>query len=171
MDSKTETFVHLIMAIVIMLAISVAAYFAGCKMAEMFILPDAQALGKKIPMGVDWEVEYRYLVLNMGIIAGVILIIWTILTHCVLRTSDSAGISKRWIWALLGIILAVICVFFPGIYVEANHLSGLLVIDNSIPLLFLVCYCLAGYWGGSIFVTSETYKYTPLFAGFFHTGD
>ena len=31
-----------------------------------------------------------------------------------------------------------------------------------IVIIFLVFYTLAGYWGGSLFLTPDTYKYTPI---------
>lgn len=162
MNSRTETFMHLVIAVVIMLVLSVATYFIGCKIAPS-ILDDAQKAGVKVLALSDWKVYYFYLVLYMGIIAELILLFWTALSHWSLHTSDSSGVGKRGLWVVLGIILATLCVAVPEFYHREYYQ---MTIDMSIQVLFFVCYCLVGYWGGSILVTSDRYKYTPLLASF-----
>ena len=174
MNAKTESFVHLIVAVVIMFVVSVIAYYIGVKVLETSILNGAQNAGIKVLKAVDWARYYFYLVLYMGVAASLVLVFWSALTHWILRASDSTGIGKRWLWVTLGIIMAALCVAIPYFYAETYGNSGFvisesgLLIDSPIPFLFIACYCLVGYWGGSIFVTSAKYKYTPLFAGFFH---
>lgn len=175
MNSRTEALVHLVMAIIIMLAVSAVAYYIGSSdfiglqiinKAQDAINSGAFPEDTEIPTLQQWQTRYFYLVRYMGIISGFILILWVVLTHWLLRPSGSTGLGKRWLWGLLGIILAVLCVAFPHIFV--SYFKFQFLIDNtSIQLLFFVCYCLVGYWGGSIFVTADTYKYTPIFAGFF----
>ena len=117
------------------------------------------------PLNEDkWKELYLYVVLNMGLIAGAILILWTALTHWGLSMSGSVGTGKRWLWALFGIVVVASCVLFP-VYFSLRH--PLLILDKGIQLLFIVCYGLAGYWGGSIVATSDRYQHTPLFARFF----
>ena len=174
MNSRTEALVHLVMAIIIMLAVSAVAYYIGGNFIGANIIAKTEAavnagdlkLNFNIPTLPEWKTLYFYLVRYMGLIAGFILILWVVLTHWLLRPLGSTGLGKRWLWGLLGIILAVLCVAFPYIFVYYSKIPFL--IDNvSLQLLFFVCYCLVGYWGGSIFVTADTYKYTPIFAGFF----
>ena len=174
MNSRTEALVHLVMAIIIMLVVSVAVYYIGGNFIGDSIISKTESavnagtlkLNFKIPSHQDWTDQYFYLVRYMGIIAGFIQILWVVLTHWLLRPSGSTGQGKRWLWGLLGIILAILCVALPSVFVELLKVPFL--IDSiRIQLLFFICYCLVGYWGGSIFVTSDTYKYTPIFAGFF----
>lgn len=174
MNSRTEALAHLGMAIIIMLAISVVAYYIGGNFIGDSIINKTQSavnagtleLRFNIPTLPEWKAQYFYLVRYMGIIAGFILILWVALTHWLLRPSGSTGQGKRWLWIALGITLATLCVALPHVFVALLKVPFL--IDNmSLQLLFFVCYCLVGYWGGSIFVTSDTYKYTPIFAGFF----
>lgn len=174
MNSRTEALVHLVMAIIIMLVLSVAVYYIGGNFIGGDIIAKAEEGVKagildpnkvKIPKLPEWKAQYFYLVRYMGIIAGFILILWVALTHWLLRPSGSTGQGKRWLWVLLGITLATLCVALPHVFVALLKVPFL--IDNvSLQLLFFVCYCLVGYWGGSIFVTSDTYKYTPIFADF-----
>ena len=174
MNSRTEALVHLVMAIIIMLAVSAVAYYIGGNFIGENILTKTEAavnaghlkLNFNIPKLSEWKEPYFHLVRYMGIIAGFILILWVALTHWLLRPSGSTGLGKRWLWGLLGIILAVLCVAFPYIFVCYSK-DPFVIDDMSLQLLFFVCYCLVGYWGGSIFVTANTYKHTPIFAGFF----
>ena len=167
MNQQTKALIRLVIAAMIMFLISIAVYFIGGELAKMFILTNAAEAGiENIPTLFDWKNDYYYLVQDMGAVAGVILLLWTALTHWALRTSSSTGVGKRWLWALLGIILAVLCLVIPNIFEKYFHL---LIIDMSIPLLFLTCYGIVGYWGGSIFVTSDRYKYTPIFSRFFRS--
>lgn len=166
MSQQTKSgLMSLIMAILIMLIASVIAYFIGGQFAKMFILTDAAAAGVvDIPTLSDWKNYYFYLVQDTAILATLILLIWTALTHWGLRISSSKGVGKRWLWLLLGIIVAVLCVVVPLIF---EKIYPLLIIDMSIPVLFLVCFTIVGYWGGSIIVTSNRYKYTPFWASIF----
>lgn len=168
MSQQTKNgLISLVMAIVIMLIASVAAYFIGSQFAKMFILTDAAAAGvADIPMLTDWQDYYFYLVQDTGMLATIILLTWTALTHWALRINSSSGVGKRWLWALLGIIVAVLCVAVPLVF---EKMYPLLIIDMSIPVLFFICFAVVGYWGGSIIVTSNRYKYTPLFASVFRS--
>ena len=140
----------------IIFLMSLAVYFIGGQLAKGII---AEA-GSDINL-VDWKYYYQWLVVYMGGIAAVFLLLWTALSHWVL---GSLG-SKRWIWLLLGAILAAISIAYPIYY---DNQSAKFMIDMSIPALFFVFYFVLGYWGGSIFTTSNKHKYTPLLAGFFH---
>ena len=174
MNSRTEALAHLVMAIIIMLVLSVVAYYIGGNFIGDSIINKTQnavnagtlELKFKIPTLPEWQEQYFRLVRYMGIIAGFILILWVALTHWLLRPSGSTGQGKRWLWGLFGIMLAALCVAAP--YVFMYFFDTKFLIDKmSLQLLFFICYCLVGYWGGSIFVTSDTYKYTPIFADFF----
>ena len=173
MSSRTETLVHLIMSIIIILVLSVAAYYIGGNFLGQGIIDQAQAdiaAGKRDANIVildlpAWKTYYFSLVMYLGEAAEFILVLWIILTHWLLSSSGSTGLGKRWLWLFLGIILAALCVTVPFIF--TYYLQIPLFDEVSLSALFFVCYCLIGYWGGSIFVTSDTYKYTPIFAGFF----
>ena len=184
MSQTKKAVVRICLAVLIMLIISTIAYFLGNLIAERFIFADAS---KNDPIGVslmsmilgmdapteivgplkkkEWRELYLYYeVPTMGLITGAILILWTALTHWGLPMSGSVGAGKRWLWALFGIIVVAACVLHP-VYFSLRH--PLLLMDKSIQLLFIVCYGIAGYWGGSIVVTSDRYQHTPLFARFF----
>lgn len=172
MNSR-EAFTHLVTAIIIMLVLSLIAYYIGGNYIGNNIITEANnavAAGTKLDYTIPnlekgWKPQYVYLILYMGLTAAFILILWVALTHWLLRPSGSTGLGKRWLWGLLGIILAVLCVAGP--YIFRYYWNIPCFDDERLSLLFFVCYCLVGYWGGSIFVTSDTYKYTPIFAGFF----
>ncbi len=157
MDSQNEAVPHLIMAVVIMLVFSGIAYFGGCKIAAMYYLSG----NEKVP-AEEWEHYYSYLVMYMGIIAALFLLLWTVLTHWAFQYSSS---GKRGLWAILGLILVGLCVASPKIFEIIFGSEKILIFDEKIPILFVICYCLFGYWVGSIFVTSERFKNTPLLAG------
>ena len=154
-NGQKVALIRLALAILIMFLLSVAVYFIGIQLAGGIL-----AGADKNTALSDWKYYYSWLVIFMGGAAVVILSLWTILSHWIL---SSIG-SKRWIWLILGIILAVLCVAIP-IFYEKNF--PLLVIDMSIPALFLISYFLMGYWAGSIIVTSDKHKYTPFLASFF----
>ena len=155
MNSQKGALFRLVLAILIMLLLSVAVYFIGIQLAGG-ILAKAD---NNIKFS-NWEYYYFWLVVFMGGVAAAILFIWTTLSHWIL---SSIG-SKRGVWLFLGIILAALCIAVP-IFYEKNF--PLLVIDMSIPALFLISYFLMGYWGGSIVVTSDKHKYTPFLSSFF----
>lgn len=165
MNSRTEFITHLVMAIMIMLVISVIAYYIGGNFIGDSIIDEAQT---EIKLS-EWKKDYFFLVRYMGTIAGFILVLWVVLTHWLLRPSDSTSQGKRWLWISLGIILATLCIILPYGYVVFLKNHFLIGGGMSLQLLFLICYCIVGYWGGSIFVTSNTYKYTPIFADFFRS--
>lgn len=174
MNSRTEALAHLVIAIIIMLAASAAAYYIGGSgsiggeilgQAEDGVKAGTFKISREIPQLPYWKEQYFYLVRFMGIIAGFILILWVILTHWLLRPSGSINQGKRWLWGFFGIIIAALCVALPYLFMDFWQVP-FIVNDIRLPLLFFVCYCLGGYWCGSIFVTSDTYKYTPIFAGF-----
>lgn len=158
MNPNAEALVRIAIAALIMFLISVVVYFVGCEMAGG-ILAAAQGEGvTDIPKLVDWKDEhYYYLVQDTGLLAGLILILWTALTHWAPRT------GKRAFWALLWIILIALCVALPFII---NKFDPQMLFDLRIPLLFVACYGLVGYWGGSIIVSSDTCKFVPPLAVF-----
>ena len=158
MDSQNEALPHLIIAVVIMLVFSGIAYFAGCKIAAMYYLSGDVKID-----ATQWEGYFVYIVVYMGIVAALILLLWTVLTHWAFQYSST---GKRGLWAILGLILVGLCVATPEIVKMIFGLEEILITDEKIPILFVICYCLFGYWGGSIFVTSERFKNTPLLAGF-----
>lgn len=182
MSQTKKAVVRICLAALIMLIFSTVAYFIGNMIVERFISADVSKndpigvsfmstlLGMNAPSGIVgtldtkiWKELYLYVVLNMGLIAGAILILWTALTHWGLPISGSVGAGKRWLWALFGIVVVAACVLYPVSF----SLRYSLLMDKSIQLLFIVCYGLAGYWGGSIVATSDRYQHTPLFARFF----
>lgn len=171
MNQNSSAIFSLIVGAVIMFLVSVAAYFIGGKMAEMFILVDAQNAGIQPPTLTDWKDIYYYLVQDTGVAIGIVLLLWTALTHWGLRSESSADQGKLWLWLLFGIIVASICVASPflyqAVYSQNIPFDGALIIDKRIIVLFCICFGLLGYWGGSIIVTADKYKYTPLLAHFF----
>lgn len=162
MNRQAEAMVHLVMAAVIMAVLSIAAYFIGCQLAGG-IIADAAAAGSEVPNLSDWKDYYYMLVRNVGLATGAVLLLWTAMSHWILSSSG----SKRWIWLVLCFIVAAICIGYPVLFVKSHPLF---ISDISIPALFFVCYCLLGYWLGSILVTSDKHKYTPLLAGFLRVG-
>ena len=166
MNQNSSGILSLIVGAVIILLVSVAAYFIGGFLAEKYILVEAQAAGNQVLEITDWQAKYYYLVQDMGIVTGVILLFWVVLTHWVLRSEGSTDQGKRWIWALFAIIVGAMCVIVPFALVKLDSLKEL-TIDYRIPLLFFVAYDLIGYWFGSIIVTAKLYKHTPLLASLF----
>lgn len=166
MNRQTKAIVNIVTAAVIIFIISIAVYFIGIKFLEEDILAKAGLVHEDAI--TDWEDAYYLLVKYMGFIAGAILILWTALTHWAFHTSSSTEIGKRWIWVLLGIILIAACVLFPAnVEYHGETLAKQKYINEYVQLLFGICYGLFGYWGGSILVTSDDFKYTPLLAIYF----
>ena len=166
MNRQTKAIVNIVTAAVIIFIISIAVYFIGIKFLEEDILAKAGLVYEDASK--DWEKAYSLLVIHMGFIPGAILILWTALTHWAFHTSSSTEIGKRWIWILFGIILIAACVMFPE-YAEYNGttLVSQKYINEYVQLLFCIGYGFFGYWGGSILVTSDDFKYTPLLAIYF----
>ncbi len=165
MNQNSSAILSLIVGLIIILLISCATYFIGVKMAAT-MLHSLQQEGNSVPEPQVWVHNYFYLVRYMGIAVGIILCMWTALTHWGLRSENPNNQGKLWLWSLFGFIIAVICVLSPQIF-SSFYPDYSLIVDYRIPLLFFVAYDIFGYWGGSIIVTSDKYKYTPLLARFF----
>lgn len=170
MNRNSPAIVSLIVAALIILIVSAAAYGIGGKLAEMFIFVDAQKAGINPPLPDVWKKSYAYLVINMGLGVGAVLLLWTALTHWGLRSEGSRNQGKLWLWLFFEAVVIAICVGGPYLFVNIFSLSfdNSLLTDYRISVLFFICYGLIGYWGGSIITTSDRYKYTPLLSGFFH---
>ena len=169
MNQQTKALVSMVVAALIMFIVSVAVYLIGIKFLEPDILAEYGLISATAIE--DWEKSYFILVRHMGLIAGGILLFWTALTHWVFNTSSSTGVGKRWFWMLLGIIILAVCALFNFPMGDGQPLltynGQAFKVTRSINLLFGCGYCLFGYWGGSILVTSDNFRYTPLLAFFF----
>lgn len=160
MNPKVQAVVHMVMAFVIMAILSVVVYFVGCEAMAKGILAEAQTAGAvDIPKLIDWKEEhYYYLVQDVGVLAGLILMLWSALTHFV------PSLGKRAVWVVLGVIVIALCVVMPHVI---HELDPQMLYDMKIPALFVVCYFFVGYWFGSIFLSSNWCKYVPPLARFF----
>ena len=159
MSPRTEAIIHLTMSVVIMLAMSLVAYLIGGNfLADKFIFPGAHEENFTVPMLSDWEMMYQTLVLHMGLASTAVLLLWTMLSHWGFNSSSSTDVGKRGIWAFFFVIIVALSFALP-------YTSNVLI-DTSVSVTFLLCYGFGGYWGGSIFVTADRFKYTPLLAGF-----
>ena len=165
MNQNSSAILSLIVGAIIIILVSWATYFIGGKMS-IYILDAAQRAGEQVPEHQVWVKNYFYLVRYMGIAVGMVLMLWTALTHWGLRSENPNNQGKLWLWLLFGCLIAVMCVVSPIIfsYVYPDYS---LIVDYRIYLLFFVAYDIVGYWGGSIIVTSDKYKYTPLLSRFF----
>ena len=159
MNPQAKLLVRVIMAAVIMFLLSVAAYFGGCEMAGGILAAAQEEGAADIPKLIDWKSEhYYYLVQDTGVAAGIILVLWTVLTHW----APNAG--KRAVWAALWLALVVLCMAFPFVI---NKFDPQMFFDMRIPLLLVACHGIVGYWLGSILVSSDICKYVPPLAAFF----
>lgn len=129
------------------------AYEAGSLSAHSFIGTGANASLQK------WQVPYKTLVMIMASLAMLIALIWCALSQWGFSVSSPFGVGKRTIWAILGVILAVLSFAVPYIY--ATQKSAL-TMSPMIPVIFVLLFVVAGYWLVTIFATSDAYKYTPL---------
>ena len=153
MNRTTKTIMQIAVAIVLMAVLSVIAYYGGSSMAKSFLsrYPDT-----KFPA---WQALYFYLVVIVGVVSTVLLVAWHIMAHFVFSVSSPLGVSKRPTWIVLLVLTIIIALASP--YAFAVFKTGL-KLSIVIPLMFVALYGLVGFWGGSIFVTPDNYKYTPI---------
>ena len=156
MNRRGRTVAQIMGIVVLMLVLSVVAYFAGSELAKSFL-----------PVGVgithaQWQEHYRKLICLVGLTVCTFSLAWYLMARFELKIVGPKSVGKRSLWAILGILAAVTCIATPYIYASVDRA---LKMDISIPLVFVVLYALIGYWGGSIVTTPATYKYTPLGAG------
>ncbi len=131
------------------------AYEIGSLAAHSFIGTGANASLQK------WQVPYRTLVMIMASISAFVAISWCALTEWGFSVRVPWGVGKRTVWAIMGVVLAVLSFVVP--YVYASQKSALSM-SPMIPVIFVLLFVLAGYWLSTIFASSAAYKYTPLFS-------
>lgn len=152
MSRTMKTIVQALAAIALMALLSVIVYYLGGILAKPLLT--AESVGH-----TDWMKDYFGLVRMMGIGSALLLLLWFVLARFVLRASDPLGAGKRTVWAVLLFLSAVFSIVAPYVYHAIHHRP-----ETSIMfvVLFLVFYTLVGFWGGSLFVTPDAYKYTPI---------
>lgn len=152
MSRNTKTILEIVLAIAVMAIASLIVYYLGGILAKSFL--DAESVKHS-----EWMKSYFGLVRGTGIAQFVCLLVWIALARFVLTVHDPFGAGKRAVWAVLFAVSAIISIAAPYIY-HGMH-SGF-VPHMLIVIIFLVFYTLAGYWGGSLFLTPDAYKYTPI---------
>lgn len=152
MNRTTKTIVQALIAIAIMAVASGIVYFVGGQLAKSFI-------GTEGVTHAAWMKQYAGLVQIAGIGNGILLLCWLVLARFVFKADDPLGAGKRTPWAVLLGLSALFSIIVEYAYHGAHHD---LVTSPLIFVLFLLFYTLAGFWGGSLFVTPDAYKYTPL---------
>lgn len=156
MNRTTKTIVSILGIVVAMAVLSLITYYAGDVLSKSFI-------GTTGIKHSEWTKLYHGLVVDMGIISGIVLLLWYLLARFVLRVDGVVGAitgaGKRAIWAVLFAAEVVICFVAPFVYSSMHHSFTVSIV---LSLLFIVAYALVGYWLVGIFVTPDAYKYTPL---------
>ena len=152
MTRTTKTIVQILLAAAIMAVASAIVYFVGSQLAKSFIGTEGVSLK-------EWTAQYVGLVKIAGVGNFILLLAWFVLTRFVFKASDPFGAGKRLPWAVLLALSALFSLIVQYPYHGAHHD---LVTSPMIAVLFVVLYTLVGYWGGSLFVTPDAYKYTPI---------
>lgn len=152
MTRTTKTIVQILLAAAIMAAASIIVYFVGGQLSKSFI-------GTEGVTHAAWMKQYAGLVQVAGIGNFVLLLAWFVLARFVFKASDPFGAGKRLPWAVL---LGLSALFSIAVQYPYHGVHRDLVTSPVIAVLFVVLYTLAGYWAGSLFVTPDAYKYTPV---------
>ncbi|MBQ9364277.1 MAG: hypothetical protein IJT82_00755 [Schwartzia sp.] len=155
MNRSNKTAMQIVMAIAIMAVMSVAAYYGGIKLATAIVRENANI---KLTLA-QWREPYFQLVVAMGIISAVMLIGWHVLAHFVFSVISPLGVGKRPIWAIMLAVTVILCVAVPYGF---SMMKYYLKMAPAIPAMFVGLYGIVGFWLGSIFVTPDNYKYTPI---------
>ena len=158
MTRKTKTILQVLGIIVLMLLLSVAAYFLGSNFARSFL-----SAGIGITLA-QWQTHYMRLVAAMAGVSILALFTWYSLARFFLRLDNAQSVDKRSIWLVIFGAEVVFCVAMPYIFATADKI---LIMGSSIPILFLGLFAIIGFWIGSIFVTPSPYKYTPIGSALF----
>ena len=153
MNRTSRSLIHVAVAVLLMAALSAVVYYAGIHFAKTF-------LGGNPPLS-EWERHYRSLVALMGAVASLVLLLWVIASHWLLHVSWPIGVGRRSLWAVLWVLLAVLCCAVPFV---KSSMDAMLKLAPVIYAIFILGYAVFGYWLGSIFVTSDRFKYTPLWS-------
>lgn len=161
MSRKTKTILQILSVIILMLLLSLAAYYLGSRFARSFL----QA-GMGVTL-VQWQSHYIRLVATVGTVSCLALLTWYSLARFFLRLDNATSVDKRSIWLVIGAAEIVFCLSLPYIFATADKS---LKLGISIPILFLGLFAIVGFWFGSIFVTPAPYKYTPIGSAIFRRG-
>ncbi len=152
MSRTVKTVIGIIGIIVGTLILSVLAYYIGSFLGKSLLTAGGTSY-------TVWQDHFFKLVRNIGIISGIISLVWYLLARFVLKVEYAYNVGKRVIWCIIGFIELFICFVVP--YVTA-FFDNQLKINIAIPLLFVFLYTILGYWLGSILSTPAPFKYTPL---------
>lgn len=154
MSRTAKTVLSIIGIIVAAAVVSVIVYYIGTAVGKSIV---AEAGAKDFSI---WKKEYLSLIKIMGVVSGAALLLWYACSRFFFRITMAFGEGKRATWSILMGILTVLCFVIPYAYAAASH--GKFIMHILLSLLFVVFYGVIYYWGGSIFVTADAFKYTPV---------
>ena len=158
MTRKTKTILQISFVIILMILLSIAAYYLGSRFARGFL-----TAGMGITL-VQWQSHFARLVAAMGGVSCLALLTWYSLARFFLRLDNAQSVDKRSIWLVIGAAEIAFCLSLPYIFSTADKS---LKLGISIPILFLGLFAIIGFWFGSILVTPSPYKYTPIGSSIF----
>lgn len=154
MSRTAKTVLSIIGIIVAAAVVSVIVYYIGTVIGKSIV---AGAGAKDFSL---WKKEYLALMKLMGAASGAALLLWYVCSRFLFRITMAFGEGKRAVWGIIMGVLVALCFAIPYVYAAASH--GKFIMHIVLSLLFVVFYGVIYYWGGSIFVTADAFKYTPV---------
>ena len=160
MKRSTLTIIQIFGIILLTAGLSALAYYSGSK----FQGPALSALSSVTY--TQWQATYLRLIYYTGATAGILLLMWYLISRFSLKVNYSMNIGQRTIWFLFGFLTLIATIVIPKVYAMK---VAKFEINNFIIVIFAVLFTIFGYWLGSIFFTPSVYKYTPLGAEIFRS--
>ena len=153
MNRSTLTAVQIAAILAVTALMCVIIYYAGSGISG----PSLANASGNMPYPT-WRANYFKIVYTTGIISGLMLLLWHIISRFSLKISRAKYVGKRSLWSMFGALSLLTCIAAPKLLANLYKIQ----INAVITTLFIVCLFIIGYWVCSIFTTPRAYKYTPV---------
>ena len=158
MNRTTRTIIKIFLIAAVTLGCIAAVYYLGTNIT-----------GHKLATASDnmnysrWQEKFFVLTRITGLLNGFCALIWFLAARFFLKVDEVSDAGKRIIWAAICAASLAISVGVPHFYAPILGIK----LNGIIFALFVVIFCVLGYWLLTIFTTPLAFKYTPLGAQFF----
>lgn len=146
--------------------VSVAGIVLGAMIASLVTYYIGESFGQSIVAGATeklklnvWTDAYKGLVNVMTVLMMLIAFIYYVMLRFVSKVSSPNDGGKRGFWGIFLCLTIVVSLVFPFIFAAINDDF---VNSIKISVLFTFVYGIVYFWLGSIFVTPDAYKYSPI---------